>query len=705
MPSDKPLAEAEANSPKFPLGLQRWSGNRGGGVRRLFDPASGRPGAKVYETNLLHRLRTWARQVANGEAGAAGIVLLVGGPGNGKTEAVEATIGELDLALGSAGALIKALSRSYHPPEGVPVPRMVEVDAGSVSLPVRSLVLQVVQDASVGGSPSRTAAQLLVDELAGALAAKDPVAYLCCVNRGVLDDAMIYAIDNNVAEVRGLLETIARAASQTADAPSCWPLQGFKQVAVWPMDTESLLEPTEFGEPPPAEAILESALAPEMWAGACAAGEFCPFCSSRKLLASSRERRALLLMLRWFELASGKRWAFRDLFSLVSYALAGSSASLEDDSTSPCMWAASLVEADKAAIGKPKRDISSALFRLVAAQYQHALFHSWDLGLAASLKKDIRDLGLHDTDNTAVGLHYFLQSRARAYRPAMITPLLDEFVRLLDPALASPDHEVAVWGGSVALGELDARFSRSVREGLDFAVRARALSVAERALMERLANLDELLASPRLRNKRPTAATRVQRIVRDFSCRLARRSIGARRAAVPDAKLLERYQQVVADADGSGHELREVAIQVEALLNNGTNFDVSLTTTFGQPMPPSRSRAILEVPRRRVYAGGAVAKGRPAPSLCFLDVETGSSSQPIAVTYDLFKAVSDLEQGLSPASLTQSVLALLDTTRARMAGSLVRDHHVQDRPTIRVGDTLKIERYRGAFVAVRREKA
>jgi hypothetical protein len=701
MTSDTPTAEAEAVAPSFPRDLLDWSGHRGGGVRRLFDAASGRPGAKVYETNLLHRLRAWARQVASGEAGAARIVLLVGGPGNGKTEAVEATIGELDAALGCSGTLVENLSRSYHPPEGVPVPRLVQVDAGSLASPVRPLALQVVQDASVGGTTSRSAAQLLVDELAAASATADPVAYLCCVNRGVLDDAMIYAIDNDVAEARGLLESIAQAVSQAADAPSCWPLQGFGSIAVWPMDAESLVEPTEFGEPPPAEAILDRALDRGMWASACAAGDACPFCGSRKLLANQREKAALLRMLRWFELATGKRWAFRDLFSLLSYALAGSGASLRDD---PCAWAASLADADKVAIGRPRRDASSALFRLVAAQYQHALFHSWDRGLAASLQKDIRDLGLHDTNNTAMGFYYFLHSRAPGYLPAMIAPLLEEFVRLLDPALASPDHEVALWGGNFALGELDARFSRSVREGLDFAVRARALSPAERTLLGRLAELDDLLATPRLRHKRPTAATRVQRAVRDFSCRVTRRSIGARQAAVPDAQLLERYQRVVADADGKGHELHEIAIQVEELLNNGANFDVSLTTTFGQPMPPSRSRAILEVPRRRVYAREAEARGRPAPSLCFLDVEAGASAQPIAVTYDLFKAVSDLERGLSPASLPQSVLALLDTTRARMAGSIVRDRHVQDRPSIHVGDTLTIERHRGAFIAVRRRR-
>lgn len=690
-----------AGAAPFPRGLLSWAGNRGGGVRRIFDKESGRPGASVFETSLLHRLRDWAGKVAAGDPSAPRVVLLVGGPGNGKTESVEATIGELDRTLGCAGSLVETLAGAFHPPPGERVPRIVELDAGALASPPRPFSLQVVQDASVGGSAAIPAALLLVEELAAAITAEEPLAYLCCVNRGVLDDAMIHAISGGASEARALLESIARAVSQVADAPQCWPLEGFPGVGVWPMDAESLAEPTASGELPPAKAILERAVDPAMWPDACVAGPGCPFCGSRKLLATPRESKGLLKMLRWFELATGKRWTFRDLFSLVSHMLSAPAAP-GAGATDPCAWAAALAEADRTAIGRPRREASAAIFWLVSAQYQHALFHSWDRTLAASLLKDVRELQLHDNNNTAMGLCYFLQSRSPGYLPAMIAPLLDDFDRLLDPALASPEHEVTLWGGVYALGEFDARFSRSVREGLHFAIKTRALSQHERTLLERLAELDELLSTPRLRRRKPTAATRVQRAARDFACRITRRSIGARQGAVPDAVLLDRFHKLVSDAHGEGHELHEVAIQVENLLNNGPNFDVSLTTTFGQPMPPARSQAILEVARRRVHARDFEGEGRPAPALCFLDVEAGSRSQPIAVTYDLFKAVSDLGRGLSRGSLPQSVVALLDTTRARMAGSIVRDRHVQDRPTIQLGDGLTVERHRGRFVAAKR---
>lgn len=679
-----------------------WAGHRSGGVRRLFDDKSGRPGKAVIETSLVRRLKTWAAGLRSPPHGHPRIILLVGGPGNGKTEAIEATLEEVDAALNAGGRLLQRLGVEFHPAEGAAVPRRVEVATSEISS--RSLRIQVVQDASVvdGQSPAR----LLLGELAEAVADYDTI-YLCCVNRGVLDDALIIAHDEGHQQTKHLLEAVVQAVSLSPDAPACWPLAGYPDVAVWPMDAESLTDRIRQSPPVPATVLLEWALDESRWPkfGTCAAGQDCPFCGSRKSLAGKREFDALLSMLRWFELAAGKRWAFRDLFSLASYILAGPGLA-RDTVQDPCAWAARMLELDgRAAAGaKPTKESSSAIFSLVACQYQHALFHSWNVAAAKGLQRDIRDLGL-DGDNTAMGLLYFVQSRRGNYVPATIAALLEGIGHTLDPALSSPEASVSVWGGGdngIKLREFDARFSRSVREGLDFAKEHRTLSSLERNLLTRLAELDERLSSHKLRRKRPLAATRLQRLIRDFSSRLFRRSVGTLQAVVPDRNVLEAYEKVVADTQGDGHELNEVAHQVENLLNHGDQFHVSLTTTFGQPLPPARARALLIVGRRRVSVRDTNEEGRPSPSLCFLDIEAGPDFQPVALTYDLFRAVKELGDGVSQSSLPRSVLALLDTARARMAGSIVRDRSIIDRPTIHLGEATVITRQRGQFVANRR---
>jgi hypothetical protein len=70
------------------------------------------------------------------------------------------------------------------------------------------------------------------------------------------------------------------------------------------------------------------------------------------------------------------------------------------------------------------------------------------------------------------------------------------------------------------------------------------------------------------------------------------------------------------------------------------------------------------------------------------------------LTYDLFKAVKELERGMSVASLPHTVLALLDTTRARLSGPIVRDPEILERARIRIGTGgLLVEKRRAGFSA------
>ncbi|HEY8572748.1 hypothetical protein [Phenylobacterium sp.] len=686
---------------EFPAGLVNWAGHRSGGVRRLFDEGSGRPGGLVLETNLLNRLEAWARAYPAGGPGTPRIILLVGGPGNGKTEAIESTIRWLDEAVGCETRLVSELARSFSPEDGL-VPRLVEVDLRALGASGGPGRLALVQDATaVTGTESRSAAQLLLHELA--TVRSTDTAYLCCVNRGVLDDALIEAIDIHADYERLLLEAVTRAVSLFPDAPACWPLQQFPHVAVWPMDAESLLVPTTRGGTAPAQALLAAALDETRWgmAGSCGAGPSCPFCNSREHLSRPREREALLRVLRWYEIASGKRWSFRDLFSVVSYLLAGHRMTQAASKLSPCEWAATMLQADEAAKreAKPTKESSTAIFQLVAAQYQHALFHSWDREAAPSLGRDIRELGL-DTNNTAVGLQWFLTSRrSRHYLPATIASSLDGVAELLDPALAESTAVVqATQRTHFALRELDVRFSRSVAEGIEFIRRLQAIPNIEMDLLERLRKLDALLSESTMRRKRPEVAARVQRLVRDFACRVVRRTLGARTATVPDAAILAEFQRVSEDEQGS--DLYDVAREVERLLNKNQDFEVSLTTTFGQPLPPAIRRATLVVPARQVKPLEEESTGRPRNPLAFLSVGGGKSSQAIALTYDLFKATKELARGMSPASLPRTVLALMDTTRARLAGPIVRDPDILDRARIVLGaGGVTVEERRQGFIA------
>lgn len=216
------MDSSQLEGAQYPAALVDWAGHHSGGVKRLLDEKSGQPNKQLLRTNLLSRLQNWANRLPTEASTSPRIVLLVGGPGNGKTEAIECTIRWLDESLGCNGRLVDELSKAFHPSPGSAVPRLARVDAGRLARRDDSLSIDIVQDASAtSGHEGNTAPALLIDELTRLLDGPSTQAYLCCVNRGVLDDALIHAIDNNLEQARSLLEAITRAVSLAYDAPSC----------------------------------------------------------------------------------------------------------------------------------------------------------------------------------------------------------------------------------------------------------------------------------------------------------------------------------------------------------------------------------------------------------------------------------------------------------------------------------------------------
>ena len=704
------MDELEVKAPIYPKELVDWAGNHSGGVKRLFDAQSGRGNGALLTTSLLIKLKSWAQDITYGNPLTPRIILLVGGPGNGKTEAIESTIGWLDSYLNCQGGLVKELSKAFHPLPGYAVPRVVEFDLSVLSEQCPR-ILRIVQDASVtAGCSSNSASHLLIQELENVTCKTDNSIYLCCVNRGVLDDALIYATETGNKQVCNFLDAITQAVSLNYNSPRCWPLEVSPEIAVWPMDAESLLLPVLNSDISPAEKLLDIALDSKKWPQNkdCPAGEFCPFCQNHSLLLVKSNKSSLLQILRWYELQSGKRWSFRDLFSLFSYLLAGHRTSANVYQSDPCRWAKHTLELDtnRMRSKKMKRDGCSSLYELVASTYQQSLFHRWETGNLRYIKQDIKDLGFStDSDSeeqiTILGMSQFLSNRRTQYLPAMISQLL-EGIACLDPSMTSPNERTALSSkNDILLGDLDQRFSRSLSDGFDFIKKSRPLTPNETELIKRLVSADEYLAQPSIRIKKPTAASRLQFSLRDFACRLVRRSLCTKSAKVADSSILADFQHIV-DDERNGLEIHKVARHVKNLLNNNERFEISLTTTFGQPLSPLQRQATLIVPARQVKGLEQKTEGRPKSPICFLSVGSGSSAQPIALTYDLFKAVSEISLGLSPSSLPQTVVALLDTTRARLSGTIVRDRELLSDAKILLGsEGVSIEEpWAGGFVAV-----
>ena len=701
-----------AKQHNYPVDLVNWAGE-GAGVRRLCDAESGRPGDSVIETNLLGRLREWVREIAKGNTSPR-LILLVGGPGNGKTDVVDFTISEMDQKLGCQGSLKLELAKAFLPEQGQLVPRIVKVPLEKLSQGQTNFDLNIVQDATVTeGCEGVSKEQALIEELSDMTGDHgSQQLYLCCINRGILDSALIYARENELKEIGDLLGVVTKAVSQSPNAPSCWPLESYPQVVVWPMDSESLLREIDHGDTTPFLDILTEATAEQFWPEhkACSAGKFCPFCNSSQILRKVTHKDALSRILRWFELSAGKRWSFREIFTLVSYLLAGPRNKELGDVSDPCKWASQAYELVERIAENPslktKKNRSDAIFYLACSGYQHQLFFRWDDGVADQLRKDLKSIGLWDQQSelghTLMGLYYFTRDQKNTELPSSISPLLNDIVDKLDPALASPDGVMQInQSAKVKVRDLDALFSRSVQTGLDQLKNSRSLSTIENVLLKRLAFVDEKLSEIEDRRKNPAAAKRIQRLLRDFSCRFVKRSLGAKYAVVRDLAILESYEKVVAVPSDDGRLLDQVSEEFEKLLNQNDRFSVSLNTTFGQPLPPAQKQVKLTVQGVYVESMEENENGRPHSPFRYLKIGAADNiNHPQALTFDLYKALKELGSGVSAASVPPSVIAMLDTTRARLAGAVVRNESVLRGAKIQLGKTGTTIRYqRGKFVA------
>lgn len=84
--------------------LLTWHGHDRGGVRVPFQGHMGNPLNGVVETSLIKKLKQLAFDLMKGTPGTPRWIFLIGGPGNGKSEAVEVFIRELDMVAQPKGS-------------------------------------------------------------------------------------------------------------------------------------------------------------------------------------------------------------------------------------------------------------------------------------------------------------------------------------------------------------------------------------------------------------------------------------------------------------------------------------------------------------------------------------------------------------------------------------------------------------------------
>ena len=691
----------------FPEGLARWSGHRDGGVRRPFERSSGRPTGQQIETPLIKRLRGWVHDVVAGNS-VPRVLLLVGGPGNGKTDTVEGCIEYFDRELEANGTLVESFSANYNIASGELPPRKAVVDLSSIKgmIPDHLLTsISLVQDATEGdSSQSMNPEELLLNDLDGLLNPDHSGIYLCCVNRGILARTAEIAHEKNMhSDVSALLTMITKGVTSSPKAPQCWPLDGYSDIAVWPMDVESLVDRNVNEESSSvAHQIFKVALDEEKWKEPCELNTRCPFCQNRKLLTRVGALDSLIDLLHYYELASGKRWTFRDIFSLVPYLLVGDYSELEikGKRVSPCEWAAEQYSlATEGKLGSVERD--RAPYLLMSRLYHHRLFPRWPSFDRGDIRKAKIELFKKKDDDeglaAAMGLFRFtshvkeLSSRASGDVPVRIRNLVGP---ALDPALLTGDEVLFTRSNTdTTVCDIEDRFSLSIKDGITLV--GSQLETLERDVLELLRMADDSLAEDRFPRNRTKQARLLQSTLRQFAARVTKRNLGTKHCICQNVDAFKYYL----DATHRPSVLNGVRKALRNILHDANNkFRAGLATTFGQPVAHKSKDVslLLQSTIGVTVADVASSKGRPVDYLPYLIVE----KHYVALTFDLFRALNEVNSGLHQASLPSEIYSLLDRVKSLVSGRVVRDKEVlSEDPEIVLGSSVDIIEYvNGIFV-------
>jgi len=670
---------------RYPLALVNWSGGKKGGYRQPFQKASGRPLDKQLITPLVQKLSNWVESLLSGNPNTPFAVLLVGGPGNGKTDAVEGAIAEFDRRLGAEGQLIAKFATQYICSDELP-PRRAEASFSEfVAQDCEfSPTIRLVQDATEKETSRRSesAESLLLEELSEIYRGEYRGIYLGCVNRGILANASALAIRKGDTELAKFISDIVAAASGGVDALECWPLKSTR-LALWPMDVESLVAPlngnaknTVFHQ------ILEKALDDESWVQPCENKSDCPFCQNKMLLDKEKARDNVVQFLYHYELASGKRWTFRDLYSLISYLFIGETDSLviEGKHYSPCDWTAKMLQIEQKAPNTLKG--AKARYMLINKLYHHRLFTNWPRLTTGEHKKAQNAIfgnsktkgSIEENDLNLAKFHFkSLKILAEKEHSAISELLSGDFSNYMDPALANGDSVLFVQkatGKEVCVDLLEEHFSLSVNEGLDLV--SSRIAFSERKLLILLAKADEALSEQHHPAKFSNQARTLQGSIRQFSARIAKRSLGLRYGVSKDSPLFTSFAELHLNND----KYDDVEDLVEQLVNEDTRFfKIPLSTTFGQPVARRDRDVSLRV--RNVKTSMKMFRGNdstPAHRSPYIKIH----KRYVPVTFALYKALSEIEDGLDPASLPQEVFALIDEVKSVTAGQIVRDKDFVD---------------------------
>lgn len=302
----------EYNEAQYPFKFFNWFSSMSGGVRRPLDEDSGRPLGNVILEGQIHTLIQNMIDEYFQNKGKY-ICVLVGGPGNGKTDIMEYAAERFVEGLGEDWTEIKLELQ-----DGFSKNNRQSI----VSIKNQSLLL--IQDASQRDIDADSYIDSIYNDFEK-IESLDNGLSIICMNRGILETIRKESCDpyNKLSKYQEIIKSIYQF--NTLDAAlfdlKIWgaELEDSKKLYTWSMDFDTLFSKVK-------DQSLNQNFIYSVFEKAKCEENFCedanalsPIFNASEFVANKLKKQNLSKILRSYEILNGKRFTYREVFSLIGY--------------------------------------------------------------------------------------------------------------------------------------------------------------------------------------------------------------------------------------------------------------------------------------------------------------------------------------------------------------------------------------------------
>lgn len=298
----------EMTTNKYPFAFKNWFSSNIGGVRLPMNNKTGRPlGDKIIEGTIHHLIREMI-SAFKAEKGKF-LCVLVGGPGNGKTDLMEFAAEVFFEQFGIDPKVGKGTLQTGF-----------KLNNRKAKFENQDYILNLIQDASQRDTGSISPLESLYNDFED-LHCADNILTLICINRGVLE--------NTLSKSRNVLEPISKYKQLIDKIHSYNNLQSIIDdskiwgdkiseinLFTWSMDFDTLFNENESINANLINEIIDKSNCLDDFQKS---SNLSPVCSSFEFLSNNFKVFNLSRLLRHSEILNGKRFTYRELFSMIAY--------------------------------------------------------------------------------------------------------------------------------------------------------------------------------------------------------------------------------------------------------------------------------------------------------------------------------------------------------------------------------------------------